>query len=305
MTTAFLFPGQGSQSVGMMAAYGELAGIRSIFDEASAALGEDLWAMSADGPADVINLTRNTQPLMLAADIAVWNAWQSLGGAVPAFVAGHSLGEFAALVAANSISLADAVRLVRLRADAMQEAEPNGAMAAILGMDDAAVVALCVDEAKGDVLEAVNFNSPGQVVIAGKKAAVERAVAAAKGRGAKRALPLPVSVPSHCALMKPAAERLASALAEIDIQPPAIPVLHNVDGVAHADPGEIRQALAAQLYRPVLWTRTVENLADAGVDILFECGPGKVLAGLVKRIVPNVAVVALADEASLRAAAAG
>lgn len=301
MKFAFVFPGQGSQSVGMMAAYGDAAPLRDVFAEASAALGQDLWAMVAEGPADMLNQTVNTQPAMLAAGVAAYRLWQARGGPAPAVMAGHSLGEYSALVCAGSLAFADAVRLVRLRAEAMQSAVPEGvgAMAAVLGLDDASVRAVCAEAAQGEVLEAVNFNSPGQVVIAGHKAAVERGCALAKEKGAKRALPLPVSVPSHCALMKPAAERLLVALNDIEVKTPVVPVLHNVDVAAHADPAAIRDALARQLFSPVRWVETVQVMAEQGVQLVAECGPGKVLAGLNKRIVEGVAGVALADAAAL------
>lgn len=301
MKFAFVFPGQGSQSVGMMTAYGDAAPIRATFDEASAALGQDLWAMVADGPAELLNQTVNTQPAMLAAGVAAYRLWLSQGGAQPALMAGHSLGEYTALVCAGSLIFADAVKLVRLRAEAMQSAVPEGvgAMAAVLGLDDAAVRAVCSEAAQGEVLEAVNFNSPGQVVIAGNKAAVERGCILAKEKGAKRALPLPVSVPSHCALMKPAAETLRVALARVEVKAPTIPVLHNADVASHADPEAIRDALARQLYSPVRWVETVQAMAAQGVQLVAECGPGKVLAGLNKRIVEGVVGVALVDAAAL------
>ncbi len=304
MKLAFVFPGQGSQSVGMMQGWGERAEIRATFQEASDALGQDLWAMVADGPADVLNQTVNTQPAMLAADIAVWRAWQAAGGAIPALLAGHSLGEYAALVAAGALGFADAIRLVRFRAEAMQAAVPEGvgAMAAILGLDDDAVRAVCNAASAGEVVEAVNLNSPGQVVIAGNKAAVERAMALAKEKGAKRALPLPVSVPSHSSLMLPAAEKLLAHLQGVAIAVPTIPVLHNTDVQSHAEAEAIRVALAKQLHTPVRWVETVLALKAAGIERVIECGPGKVLAGLAKRIDDSLPAVALVDEASLQAA---
>jgi len=304
MKLAFVFPGQGSQSVGMMAGWGGRPEVRATFQEASDALGEDLWAMVADGPAELLNQTVNTQPAMLAADIAAWRAWQAAGGAAPALLAGHSLGEYAALVAAGALGFADAIRLVRFRAEAMQAAVPEGvgAMAAILGLDDDAVRAVCDEAAAGEVVEAVNLNSPGQVVIAGNKAAVERAMALAKEKGAKRALPLPVSVPSHSSLMRPAADRLLAHLQSVPIAAPAIPVLHNTDVRAHAEPEAIRIALAKQLHTPVRWVETVRALKAAGIERVIECGPGKVLAGLSKRIDDSLPAVALADEAGLAAA---
>ncbi len=301
MKFAFVFPGQGSQSVGMMAAYGDAVPVRETFAEASDALGQDLWAMVSDGPADLLNQTINTQPVMLAAGVAAYRLWQSRGGPVPALMAGHSLGEYTALVCAGSLAFPDAVKLVRLRAEAMQSAVPEGvgAMAAVLGLDDAAVRAVCAEAAQGEVLEAVNFNSPGQVVIAGNKAAVDRGCVLAKEKGAKRALPLPVSVPSHCALMKPAAEKLLAALGRIEVRSPVVPVLHNADVASHTDPATIRDALARQLYSPVRWVETIQAMAAQGVELIAECGPGKVLAGLNKRIVDNVTGVALADAAAL------
>lgn len=304
MKLAFVFPGQGSQSVGMMAGWGERAEVRSTFAEASEALGQDLWSMVVEGPAEALNQTVNTQPAMLAADVAAWRVWQAAGGTTPVLLAGHSLGEYAALVATGALGFADAIRLVRFRAEAMQAAVPEGvgAMAAILGLDDDAVRAVCADTAAGEVVEAVNLNSPGQVVIAGNKAAVERAMALAKEKGAKRALPLPVSVPSHSSLMQPAAEKLLAYLQNVAIAAPAIPVLHNTDVQAHAEPEAIRIALAKQLHTPVRWVETVLALKAAGVERVIECGPGKVLAGLGKRIDDSLPAVALVDEASLAAA---
>jgi len=304
MKFAFVFPGQGSQSVGMMQGWGDRAEVRATFAEASDALGQDLWALVNDGPADQLNQTVNTQPAMLAADIAVWRVWLAAEGARPTLLAGHSLGEYAALVAAGALNFADAIKLVRFRAEAMQAAVPEGvgAMAAILGLDDDTVRAVCADAAAGEVVEAVNLNSPGQVVIAGNKAAVERAMVLAKERGAKRALPLPVSVPSHSSLMLPAAEKLLAHLQSITIATPAIPVLHNTDVQSHAEPEAIRAALAKQLHTPVRWVETVQALKAAGMDRVIECGPGKVLAGLGKRIDDSLPALALVDEASLQAA---
>jgi len=304
MKLAFVFPGQGSQAVGMMAGWGERAEVRATFAEASDALGQDLWALVTDGPADLLNQTVNTQPAMLAADVAAWRAWQAAGGATPALLAGHSLGEYAALVAAGALGFADAIRLVRFRAEAMQAAVPEGvgAMAAILGLDDAAVRAVCNEAAAGETVEAVNLNSPGQVVIAGNKAAVERAMALAKEKGAKRALALPVSVPSHSSLMRPAAEKLLAHLQGVAVAVPTIPVLHNTDVQSHGDPEAIRMALAKQLHTPVRWVETVQALKAAGIERVIECGPGRVLAGLSKRIDDSLPAVALVDEASLQAA---
>jgi [acyl-carrier-protein] S-malonyltransferase len=302
---AFVFPGQGSQSVGMLA---ELAAaypvVGDTFAEASAALGFDLWRLVQEGPADQLNLTHNTQPAMLAAGVAVWRVWQGQGGAAPSFLAGHSLGEYTALVAAGAIDFADAVRLVAERGRLMQAAVPegSGAMAAILGLDDDAVREACARAAGGEVVEAVNFNSPGQVVIAGHSGAVARAIEAVKAAGAKRAVPLPVSVPSHCALMRPAAEQLAQRLAAISVRVPQVPVLHNVDAAAAPDAEAVRDRLARQLYSPVRWVETVQHLARAGVGTVVEAGPGKVLAGLVKRIDKNLEALAVLDTASLAAA---
>lgn len=304
MSTAFLFPGQGSQSVGMMAGLAGRPEVRSTFEEASQALGQDLWKLVAEGPEEDINLTINTQPVMLAAGVATYRTYLAAGGRQPALMAGHSLGEYTALVAAGAVSLDDAIRLVRFRAEAMQSAVPEGAgaMAALLGLDDDAVLAVCREAAGDEVLEAVNFNSPGQVVIAGNQAAVERGMALAREKGAKRALALPVSVPSHSSLMKPAAEKLAAYLAQVRIVPPQVPVLHNADVADYADPEKIKGALARQLYSPVRWVETIRALKARGADRFVECGPGKVLAGLNKRIDGSLATLAITDEASLEAA---
>ncbi|SMC29216.1 [acyl-carrier-protein] S-malonyltransferase [Andreprevotia lacus DSM 23236] len=304
MALAFVFPGQGSQSLGMLKGFDGDPAVRQTFEEASDVLGQDLAAMCAEGAdAAVINATVNTQPLLLTTSVAVYRAWLAAGGAAPALAAGHSLGEYSALAAAGSIAFADAVKLVRLRAEAMQSAVPEGtgAMAAILGLPDDVIVAACAEAAQGDVVEAVNFNSPGQVVIAGSKAAVERAMALCKEKGAKRALPLPVSVPSHCALMKPAAEKLAAALADIQIVAPSFPVIHNVDVMSYADPAQIRDALVRQLYRPVRWVESAQKLAADGATVIAECGPGKVLVGLNKRVAESAQHVALTDLAAFDA----
>ena len=300
MKFAFLFPGQGSQSVGMMQGFDDLAVVRDTFAEASAILGQDLWRMATE-PNEEIGLTSNTQPIMLTAGIATWRAWQAEGGAQPAMMAGHSLGEYTALVAAGALSFADALPLVRYRAEVMQNAvaEGVGAMAAILGLDDDAVRAVCAEAAQHEVLEAVNFNSPGQVVIAGHKAAVERGMEAAKARGAKRALILPVSVPSHCALMKPAAEQFQKFIASVAVRARQVPVLHNADVTAYSDADSIRDALVRQLYNPVRWVETVQKMAAEGIAMAAECGPGKVLAGLNKRIVADMACLPLVSSAAL------
>ncbi len=300
MAFAFLFPGQGSQSVGMMQGFGDSRVIKDTFAEASEILGQDFWHMVTE-PNEELNLTMNTQPLMLIAGIATWRAWLEAAGKQPAVMAGHSLGEYTALVAAGAISFKDALPLVRYRAEVMQSAVADGvgAMAAILGLDDAAVKAACVEAAQGEVLEAVNFNSPGQVVIAGHKAAVERGMESAKARGAKRALTLPVSVPSHCALMKPAAEKLGVYLEKIEISSPQIPVIHNTDVVSYNDGQSIKQALVEQLYSPVRWVETVQKIAAQNIMLAAECGPGKVLAGLNKRIVADMPCHALVSLSAL------
>ncbi|MFD1121168.1 ACP S-malonyltransferase [Methylophilus flavus] len=300
-TFAFFFPGQGSQSVGMMQALASHAIVKQTFEEASSVLGVDFWKMATE-PNDAINLTENTQPIMLTAGIATWRVYQSLGGKQPAAMAGHSLGEYTALVAAGALSFADALPLVKFRAEVMQQAVPEGqgAMAAILGLDDDTVRAICSEAAQGQVVQAVNFNSPGQVVIAGEKAAVERGMELAKAKGAKRALPLPVSVPSHCDLMKPAAEKLRDYLKNVAVQTPLVPVLHNADVAAYSDAAQIKDALIRQLYHPVRWVETVQLLASQQVLISAECGPGKVLAGLAKRIVAEVSCVALVNEEAIQ-----
>ena len=303
MSFAIVFPGQGSQSVGMMAAYGEAAVLRATFDEASGALGEDLWAMVADGPAEELAQTVNTQPVMLTAGIAAWRLWRERGGRMPAVVAGHSLGEYSALVVAGVIELKDAVLLVRLRASAMQEAVPfgAGAMAAILGLDDAGVTAACAEAAQGEVVEPVNFNANGQTVIAGHKNAVERAMEGCKVRGARMAKALPVSAPFHSSLIRPAADKLAARLAELDFLTPVVPVINNVDVAIESEPDCIKDALVRQAYNPVRWVETIQKMAALGVSTVAECGPGKVLAGLTKRCADGVAGVALADAASVEA----
>ena len=297
MKLGMVFPGQGSQSVGMMAAYGESPVIREVLQEASDALGLDLARLIAEGPADELARTVNTQPVMVTAGVAAYRLWRSLGGDEPAFLAGHSLGEYSALVAAGAISFADCLPLVRLRGQAMQEAVPagTGAMAAILGLEDALVREACATCPSGEVAEAVNFNSPGQVVIAGSARGVELAVEACKVRGAKRAVLLPVSAPFHSSLMKPAAERLAVALQAVEIKAPRIPVIHNVDVQSHAEPDAIRAALVAQADHPVRWVECIQAMAARGVRHVYECGPGKVLAPQSKRIDPALTGLALVD----------
>lgn len=288
---AFVFPGQGSQSLGMLAELGaQHPLIIDTFKEASDALGYDLWALTQQGPEELLNQTDKTQPAILTASIALWRLWLAEGGARPAYVAGHSLGEYSALVAAGSLTLADAVKLVERRGQLMQDAVPagQGGMAAILGLDDAVVIAACAEAAQGDVVSAVNFNSPGQVVIAGQAAAVERAIEVCKAKGAKRALPLPVSVPSHCELMRPAAERFAEAVAAIDWQAPQIPLVQNVSARVVTDLQTLKSDLLQQLYKPVRWVESVQCLAANGATRLVECGPGKVLAGLNKRCAEGV-----------------
>ena len=306
MKFAFVFPGQGSQSVDMMAGYGDSAVVRATFDEASTVLGRDLWQLASDGPAEAQAQTVNTQPLMLTADIAVYRLWLEKGGMPPALVAGHSLGEYSALVAAGVWQLKDAVPLVELRARAMQAAVPagEGAMAAVMGLDAAAVIAACAEAAQGQVVQAVNFNEPKQTVIAGHKAAVERAAELVKAKGAKRALMLPVSAPFHCALMQPAADVLKAHLASVTLSAPRIPVLNNVDVAQLADPEAIRDALVRQAASPVRWVETMQAMHAAGVTHVFECGPGKVLSGLVKRCVDSLSGAAMNDLAGVDAALA-
>lgn len=303
MSFAFVFPGQGSQSVGMMAAYGDTAVVRATFDEASTALGDDLWTMVAEGPAELLTQTVNTQPVMLTAGIAVWRLWLEKGGRMPVVVAGHSLGEYSALVAAGVLELKDAVPLVRLRAAAMQEAVPmgTGAMAAVLGLDNAGIAAACAEAAQGEVVEPVNFNANGQTVIAGHKGAVERAMDACKVRGAKMAKALPVSAPFHSSLIRPAADKLAARLAQLTLNTPRIPVINNVDVTIENEPGYIKDALVRQAYNPVRWVETIQAMAAMGITTVAECGPGKVLAGLTKRCADGVTGVSLADIASIEA----
>ena len=306
MSLALVFPGQGSQSVGMMAGFADLPIVEKTFVEANAILGVDLWTMVREGPAEALNQTVNTQPVMLVAGVACWRAWREKNGPMPAWLAGHSLGEYSALVAAESMRFEEALPLVRFRAQAMQEAVPEGTggIAAILGLEEDAIRAVCAEAAQGEVVEAANLNSPGQIVIAGQRSAVERAMAVAKQKGAKRAVMLPMSAPSHCSLMKPAAERLRERLDAIEVRKPIVPVIHNRYVEAFTDPARIRQALVEQLYNPVRWIETIQFLGHKGVKRVVECGPGKVLTGLSKRIVPDIEYIAIQDSAALAAASA-
>jgi [acyl-carrier-protein] S-malonyltransferase len=302
---AVVFPGQGSQALGMLA---DLAAtypiVEETFAEASSALGYDLWQLVQQGPAEELNKTWQTQPALLAASVAIWRVWQQQKGTDPVFMAGHSLGEYSALVCAGVLDFKQAISLVELRGKLMQEAVPEGtgAMSAIIGLDNDAIAKACEESAQGQVVSPVNFNSPGQVVIAGNKEAVERAGAACKAAGAKRALPLPVSVPSHCALMKPAADKMAVALENVTFSAPQYPVVNNVDVKVETSPQAIRSALVRQLYNPVRWTESVEFMAAQGVEHLVEVGPGKVLTGLTKRIVDTLTAAAVNDSVSLSAA---
>lgn len=300
---AFFFPGQGSQSVGMMKGFEGLDVVRETFKEASDTLSQDFWSIVTE-PNELLNQTIHTQPLMLTAGTAVWRAWQAENGAQPAIMAGHSLGEYTALVASGALAFKDALPLVRYRAQAMQDAvaEGVGAMAAILGLDNEDVHAVCTQAAQGQVLEAVNLNSPGQIVIAGHREAVERGMQAALEKGAKRALPLSVSVPSHCALMRPAAELLRVYLQNVSMKAPTVPVIHNADVEAHDSPEKIKDALVRQLHSPVRWIETVEHIYARGIVNSAECGPGKVLAGLVKRINPDFPCAALTSVEALHEA---
>lgn len=286
MSLAFVFPGQGSQSLGMLSSFADEAIVQSTFAEASKVLGYDVWQLCQQGPESDLGITYKTQPALLTASVALYRLWQSRQGDAPAFLAGHSLGEYSALVCANVLSFTDALRLVEARGKFMQEAVPEGQgkMAAILGLDDADIRAACDEASQGEVVAPVNFNSPGQVVIAGNAAAVERAMEMCKAKGAKRALPLNVSAPSHCALMKPAAERLKNLLDTLSLATPTIPVVNNVDVSIENDISKIKEALVRQLYNPVRWTESVQALAEKGVTHIIECGSGAVLAGLTKRI---------------------
>ncbi|HVN45414.1 MAG TPA: ACP S-malonyltransferase [Steroidobacteraceae bacterium] len=307
MTFAFVFAGQGSQSVGMLAALAAShPAVRDTFTEASAALGYDLWQLVSEGPEEALNSTERTQPAMLAAGVAVWRVWRARGGGLPAVLSGHSLGEFTALVCAGAFEFREAIELVRFRGQAMQQAVPagSGAMAAILGLEDQAVAGLCAEAAQGAVVEPVNLNSPGQIVIAGERAAVQRAIEAAKARGAKRALILPVSVPAHSTLMRAAGERLRPHLASLALRKPEIAYVSAVDAREHSDPADIRELLVRQISSPVRWTDTVRALAARGISQLIECGPGKVLTGLNRRIErrADLAVLAIEDPASIDSA---
>jgi [acyl-carrier-protein] S-malonyltransferase len=304
MKLAFVFPGQGSQSVGMMTAYAGLPKIDETMASADAALGRDLSSIVANGSDSDLNATTNTQPAMLAADLAVWHAWAALDGPWPSLVAGHSLGEYAALTVAGALKFDDAMKLVQARANAMQNAVPTGigAMAAILGLDPEPLAEVCEKASQGEVVACCNLNAPGQIVIGGHRSAVERAMALAKEAGAKRALLLPMSVPSHCELMRPAAENFATALNATNFAPPQIGVIHNATVDVAGDAAGIRLVLAEQLYKPVRWIETIQKMAAHGVTHIVECGPGKALAGMVKRIAPEVKCYSLSDKAAFDAA---
>jgi len=306
MKLAMVFPGQGSQSVGMLKGYAGLPGVDEVRAEASGVLGADFLKLLDEGPAEQLNLTVNTQPAMVTAAIAAYRAWSGLGGPIPAVVAGHSLGEYSALVAAGSLDLRDALPLVRFRAQSMQEAVPegSGAMAAILGLDDKDAIAACAEAAQDEVVQAVNFNAPGQVVIAGHKAAVARAIEACRARGAKRAMPLPVSAPFHSSLLKPAGEKLKRYLEKVSLTSPGMPLVNNVDVGIESDPDKIKDALVRQAASPVRWVEIIRRMASEGVTHVVECGPGKVLAGLVKRIDARVVGIAAADRGALEQALA-
>ena len=304
MKFAFVFPGQGSQTVGMMDAWSSHPAAMEVIKQASAALGEDLGALMAHGPAEQLSLTTNTQPAMLTAGVAMYEAWRAAGGPQASMMAGHSLGEYAALTASGALALADAVRIVRIRADAMQAAVPvgTGAMAAVLGLDDDGVRAACAAAAQGEIVEAVNFNAPSQVVIAGHASAVQRAIEAAKAAGAKRAMILPVSAPFHSSLLKPAADVLQEALAKVSVTTPAVPVMNNVDVKIEQDPVAIRDALVRQAWHAVRWVEIVQAMKAQGMTHIVECGPGKVLTGMVKRIEPDIVALSVTDPESMQAA---
>ncbi len=304
MKLAMVFPGQGSQSVGMLAAYAQHPVVKQTIDEASGVLGQDLWALVEQGPEDALALTVNTQPVMLAADVAVYRAWLAAGGVTPSVMAGHSLGEYPALVCGGAIEFADALPLVRLRAQAMQDAMPagTGGIAAILGLDEQVIREVCAEAAQGQVVEPANLNAPGQIVIAGERGAVERAIEIAKSRGARRALMLSMSVPAHCSLMQPAGDRLRAAISAVAMASTHVPVIHNSDVSVAGMPSAIRDALVRQLFMPVRWIEIIEKMARDGVTHFVECGPGKVLQGLVKRIAPDAVVFTLSTSAAIEAA---
>jgi [acyl-carrier-protein] S-malonyltransferase len=304
MKLAMVFPGQGSQSVGMLKGYDGLPQVAAVIDKAAQVLGVDFVKLMDQGPAEALNQTVNTQPAMVTAGYAVYSAWRALGGPAPEIVAGHSLGEYTALTAAGALKFEDALPLVRFRAQSMQEAVPQGqgAMAAILNLDDEQVIAACAET--GGVVQAVNFNSPGQVVIAGEKAAVDRAIEKCKARGAKRAMPLPVSAPFHSTLMQPAADKLKGKLVTVTLSQPQCALINNVDVKVETDPERIKDALVRQAASPVRWVETIKKMADSGVTHIVECGPGKVLAGMTKRIAPQVQSLSLSERASLEAALA-
>ncbi|HSS46627.1 MAG TPA: ACP S-malonyltransferase [Burkholderiales bacterium] len=306
MKFAFVFPGQGSQSVGMMRGFADLPVVRQTFDEASGILNQDLWTLVKNGPETALSQTVNTQPVMLIAGIAVYRAWRKLGGAAPRLLAGHSLAEYTALVAGGALDFAEALPLVRFRAETMQQAVPEGTggIAAILGLNEIKIKEVCLEAAQGEVLEAVNFNSPDQIVVAGHRTAVLRGMELAKTKGAKRAIMLPMSAPSHCSLMRGAALKLKERLQSAAIKPPQIPIVHNVDVSEHAEPDAIKEALVRQLYNPVRWVETIQVLAQRDVTHVAECAPGGVLAGLNKRIAPAQEVFAFNDGAGLKQALA-
>ncbi|WP_416885296.1 ACP S-malonyltransferase [Marinospirillum sp.] len=302
---AFVFPGQGSQQLGMLAELAErYAVVRATFEEASGVLGYDMWQLVQEGPIEQLNQTDKTQPALLAASVAIWRVWKELEGAPPAWLAGHSLGEYSALVCSGALDFADGLRLVRKRGELMQAAVPQGkgAMAAILGLGAEEIEQACAAAAQGEVVQPVNYNAPGQIVIAGSVAAVERAMAACQAAGARKAMPLPVSVPSHCELMRPAAEELAAELARIQLNKPRVPVVQNVHAQPESDVNVIRAHLVEQLFRPVRWIECIEYMAEQGVDTYIECGPGKVLIGLNKRIVKNAKSLAVNDPDSVMSA---
>lgn len=303
MSIAFIFPGQGSQAVGMLSELAaEFSSVKQTFEKASDVLGVDMWKLTQEGPIEQLSMTENTQPALLTAGYAVWQAWNELGGSQPEMMAGHSLGEYTALVCANALSFEDGVSLVRDRGKYMQEAVPSGegGMAALLGLDNDTVIKVCEENAQGDVLQAVNFNAPGQVVIAGSAAAIERAVPAAKEAGAKRAMPLPVSIPAHSSLMTPAAERLAERIAGISLSKPMIPVLHNCNVTVAESVDDVAKNLVTQLDSPVRWVESIEAMKQQGITQFVESGPGKVLSGLVKRIVKDVTVNCVETPASIK-----